>query len=72
METGFVQLQDSFQALSEIALTINSIQEPDALLEKVLEITMYSLNAERAFILLNSSSALEGFEVKNRRNFTEQ
>jgi len=72
METGFVQLQDSFQALSEIALTINSIQEPDALLEKVLEITMHSLNAERGFILLNSSSAPEGFEVKNSRNFTEQ
>src|SRR5690606_10013869 len=54
------------------ALTINSILDPDDLLDKVLEIAMQTLDAERGFLLLNSPSRSEGFEVKNSRNFTEQ
>ncbi|MFQ5568666.1 MAG: sigma 54-interacting transcriptional regulator [Rhodothermales bacterium] len=65
-------LQHSLEALSEIALTINTIQEPNALLEKVLEIAMGTLDAERGFILLTSEVHPEGFEVKVQRNFTEE
>ncbi len=62
----------SLEALSEIALTINSIQDPDVLLEKVLEIAMDELDAERGFILLTSEDRPEGFEVKSSRNVTEK
>lgn len=61
----------SLQALSEIALTINTIQEPSALLEKVLEIAMETLDAERGFVLITSDAEEDGFEITARRNFTE-
>ncbi|HMB89618.1 MAG TPA: sigma-54-dependent Fis family transcriptional regulator [Rhodothermales bacterium] len=61
----------TLQALSEIALTINTIQEPSALLEKVLEIAMETLDAERGFVLITSDTEAEGFEITARRNFTE-
>ncbi|MEX0821765.1 MAG: sigma 54-interacting transcriptional regulator [Rhodothermales bacterium] len=61
----------SFEALSEIALAVNSIHEPDALLEKVLAIAMRELEAERGFVLLTAEDAEKGFEVKNSRNFSD-
>lgn len=60
------------EALSEIALTINTIQEPDALLARVLEIAMETLEAERGFVLLTAPDHRDGFEVRSRRNFTEE
>ncbi len=72
METRPVPLQDPLRALSEIALVINTLQEPNALLEKVLEIAMETLEAERGFILLTSDERPEGFDVTTRRNFTEE
>src|SRR5690606_4071696 len=72
METPVQSRATSLEALSEIALTINSIQDPDDLLEKVLEIAMEELDAERGFILLTSDTSPRGFEVKNSRNFTEE
>ena len=62
----------SFEALSEIAQTINTLQEPGELLEKVLEIAMETLDAERGFVLLQDEEEEEGFAVKNSRNFTDQ
>lgn len=62
----------SFEALSEIAQTINTLHEPGALLEKVLEIAMETLDAERGFILLQDEEEEEGFAVKNSRNFTDR
>ena len=58
----------TLDALSEIALTINTIQDPDTLLEQVLEIAMETLEAERGFILLTSKTQPKGFEVKSSRN----
>ncbi len=72
METRPATLQDPLRALSEIAGTINTLQEPNALLEKVLEIAMETLEAERGFILLTSDTQPEGFDVAIRRNFTEE
>jgi Nif-specific regulatory protein len=63
--------RSSLEALSEIAQVINSIQEIDPLLEKVLEIAMATLEAERGFVLLKSQVAPQGFETRNSRNFTE-
>lgn len=72
MEIQIDHPQVSLEALSEIAFTINSIQEPEALLDKVLEIAMSTLEAERGLVLLTSPSRPEGFEVKNSRNFTQE
>lgn len=72
MQTSFETKATSLDALSEIALTINSILEPDNLLEKVLELAMEELDAERGFVLLTSDEMPRGFEVKNSRNFTEE
>ena len=72
METRPATLQDPLRALSEIAEAINTLQEPNALLEKVLEIAMETLEAERGFILLTSDTQPEGFDVAIRRNFTEE
>lgn len=66
-----MQADLKFDALSEIARTINSIHESSTLLEKVLEIAMHTLSAERGFILLKSDKTASGFEVRSNRNFTE-
>ncbi|MFQ5825493.1 MAG: sigma-54 interaction domain-containing protein [bacterium] len=63
--------RESLQAISEIAQIINSIQEINPLLEKVLEIAVETLTAERGFVLLKSSSNPLGFEIKSSRNFSE-
>ena len=59
------------EALSDIAQQINTLQPPEALLEQVLQIAMETLGAERGFILLADDAAPEGFEVRARRNFSE-
>ncbi|HEX9652815.1 MAG TPA: sigma-54-dependent Fis family transcriptional regulator [bacterium] len=71
MQTTHNEFRSSFDALSEIAQIINSIQEIDPLLEKVLEIAMDALQAERGFVLLKSAAAPQGFETRSSRNFTE-
>ena len=64
------QSQTSLEALSEIALTVNSIQDPDQLLEKVLEIAMQTLDAERGFVLLKDEQSPRGFSSRSSRNIT--
>ena len=63
METRPTTLQDPLRALSEIAGAINTLQEPNALLEKVLAIAMETLEAERGFILLTSDDVLHAWAV---------
>ena len=63
--------QSSLEALSEIAALINSVQDPEALLETVLEIAMETLEAERGFVLLEDADAALPFEVRASRNFTD-
>ncbi len=71
MTSGFENpTNESLQAISEIAQIINSIQEIHPLLEKVLEIAMETLAAERGFVLLKSSAVPQGFEIKSSRNFS--
>ncbi len=65
-------MRTSFEALAEIALVINTLRDPEVLLEKVLEIAMETLEAERGFILLKAPQYPEGFAIRAQRNFTEQ
>ncbi|RMF67854.1 MAG: GAF domain-containing protein, partial [Calditrichaeota bacterium] len=66
------ELQSPLEALSDIAQVINSFQEISPLLEKVLEIAMETLSAERGFVLLKSQQAPQGFEIKSSRNLTDK
>ena len=59
----------SFEALYEITKSINSILEPVALLEKILETTMAHLNAERGSVLLVDGAKERGFSVVAAKNF---
>jgi Nif-specific regulatory protein len=60
----------SLEALSEIAAAVNSVREPERLLERVLEIAMQTLDAERGFVFLEDPAAATGFAVRASRNFT--
>jgi Nif-specific regulatory protein len=63
---------DSFQALYDVARTLNTILEPKQLLERVLTIAMRHLSAERGFVLLTDPSSEEGFSVVAMENFTSK
>ncbi len=60
-----------FEALSEIALTINTILDPDEVLERVLEVAVGTLEAERGFVLLHRPADDELFEVRAQFNIAE-
>ncbi|MFA6468280.1 MAG: sigma 54-interacting transcriptional regulator [Bacteroidota bacterium] len=64
--------KDNFNALFEITRTINSILEPDALLEKVLEIAMKHLSAERGFVILADTNSESGYTVVTVKNFNSK
>ncbi|MEZ4703556.1 MAG: sigma 54-interacting transcriptional regulator [Rhodothermales bacterium] len=72
MSAAEPQNRSNLEALFDIALTLNSIQESGALMEKVLEAAMDALGADRGFVLLNSETERAGFEVRASMNFTEE
>ena len=61
----------SLEALSEIALRINSIQDAGQLLNNVLEIATQTLQADRGFVLLTNEQKSDGFEVHATQNLPE-
>ena len=61
--------KDNFDALYEVTKVINSILDPHSLLDKVLELAMLHLSAERGFIVLADASAPEGFRIAFSKNF---
>jgi len=65
-------IQENFDALYEIAKSVNSILEPAELLERVLEIAMTRLSAERGFIILSNPDCEHGYEVAVLKNFSSQ
>jgi Nif-specific regulatory protein len=64
--------QDNFNALYEIARSINSILEPEELLEHVLETAMTHLSAERGFVILADPNKENGYDVVTMKNFSSQ
>jgi len=64
--------RDNFNALYEIARSINSILEPEVLLERVLEIAMTHLSAERGFVILADPNKENGYDVVTMKNFSSQ
>ena len=65
-------VKDNFNALFEITRTINSILEPDALLEKVLEIATSHLSAERGFVMLADDASESGYTAVCVKNFNSK
>ena len=63
-------IQENFDALYEIAKSVNSILEPTELLERVLEIAMSRLSAERGFVILSNPDSENGYEVTVVKNFS--
>jgi len=61
--------KNNFEALCEITKSINSILEPVALLEKILEAATAHLNAERGSILLVDEKNERGFSAVAAKNF---
>lgn len=53
------------QALLEISGEINTIQDPDELLNRILDIALQQLEAERGFILLKTDEGLQPRAAKN-------
>lgn len=70
MVTPSINNAGSLAALFEIALTINSIQEPAKLLGQVLEIATESMGADRGFVLLANEEKSDGFEVRATHNLS--
>ena len=64
--------QDNFNTLYESARSINSILEPENLLERVLEIAMTHLSAERGFVILADPNKENGYDVVTMKNFSSQ
>lgn len=62
----------SLEALFQIAVEINSLQDASELLERVLEHAMSVLKADRGFILLSDPKQPTGFEVKTAQNFIDK
>jgi Nif-specific regulatory protein len=63
---------NSFDALYEITRAVNSILEPDRLLERILEEAMAHLNAERGFVFLADPEGSNEFSVVAEKNFGTQ
>ncbi len=63
--------QNHFKALLEISELINSIQELDILLEKVMDIAIDTLQAERGFLLLKQGEDFSNIMVHVTRNISE-
>ena len=71
MNTALVQKEDSIlEALSLISSMINTLQEPDVLLTKVLAIAVETVGAERGFILLNDDSGTP--KIRIARNLGDE
>lgn len=71
METSVSMEKGHFDALLTISQEINSIQEIDPLLNKVMDTAMKALNAERGFLILLDSTSGE-MSVKAARNISDE
>jgi len=66
-ETGRDTILD---ALSRISNVINTLQEPDTLLERIMDIAVETVGAERGYILLTDDAGTP--QVRTARNFSEE
>ncbi len=65
-----MSVKDSFQTLLKISEEINSIHDSQQLLDRIMDLAMEALNAERGFILMKNNG--DDFTVVTARNITNQ
>ncbi|GAB5536691.1 MAG: hypothetical protein Rubg2KO_29400 [Rubricoccaceae bacterium] len=62
--------RSALTALSEIAAALNSVRDPQAVLDLVLDAALDALGAERGFVLLEAEGGEAPFEIRASRNFS--
>ncbi len=67
-----MSLKNPYETLLSISEEINSVHEIDALLERIMDRLLETLEAERGFILLRSQQERGGFEVVTARNISRE
>jgi len=63
--------QNPYEALLKIVEEINSVREKSVLLDRIMDIAMATVNAERGFILLKSDENVKNFDVVCARNISQ-
>lgn len=64
--------KNPYQALLTISEEINSVRETSALLDRIMDIAMETLKAERGFILLKLPDTAGDFEAATARNISKE
>lgn len=64
--------KNPYQALLTISEEINSVRETSALLDRIMDIAMETLKAERGFILLKLPDTASDFEAATARNISKE
>ncbi|RMF56426.1 MAG: GAF domain-containing protein [Calditrichaeota bacterium] len=67
-----MKISDPYQALLTISTEINAMHESESLLNRVMDIAMEAVNAERGFILLKSPKHPDSFEAVTARNISKE
>ena len=67
-----MSLKNPYETLLSISEEINSVHEIDALLQRIMDRLLETLEAERGFILLRSEQDSSGFEVVTARNISRE
>ncbi len=64
--------QNPFHELLKISEEINSVHNTTELLDRIMDIAMQTLNAERGFILLRTDKGKRNFEAVTARNINQE
>jgi len=63
---------DQLQALYDIAQVLNTISDIDGLLERIMDIAIQTVNAERGFLVLTDEADPKDITVRTARNITPE
>jgi Nif-specific regulatory protein len=66
-----MKIANPFEALLKISKDINTTRDTSSLLDKVMDIAMATLQAERGFIVLKSRSSNEDYDMITARNMSQ-
>ncbi len=67
-----MSLKNPYESLLQISEEINTVHETDALLERIMDLLLETLEAERGFILLQGDRDRSGFELVTARNISRK
>lgn len=67
-----MNVQNPYQALLKISEEINTVRETTVLLDRVMDIAMETVQADRGFLLLKKPASNDNFEVVTARNISKE